>query len=69
MSNQTYRQKIEPNPKDNRKTFVLEGRLVFKANDIIDAFTQLAVHFDRLANEVDAQVALDGTDIKIEPIT
>jgi len=47
------------------RRFALEGRAIFYAEDIDDAFEKLAKHF---ANPPDSDLFMGGTDIHIHPI-
>lgn len=45
--------------------FELQGRLVFEATDIADAFQKLAEHFTTLARGQDSDIPLVGTDLRV----
>ena len=63
--NQNFRQKVESKLEDKRRLFILKGQLVFKADDIDDAFVQLAGHFKGIMLDRGNDIALVGTDISI----
>jgi hypothetical protein len=48
--------------------FELQGRIVFEAEDIPDAFRRLAAHFTALADDQESDLPLIGTDVKVREL-
>lgn len=51
-----------------KKTFILQGKMIFEAEDIYDAFMKMSKHFKSLANGGEGIFLFPGTDILIEPL-
>lgn len=50
------------------KRYELLGRLVFEADDIVDAYIRLGEHFTALAHGHESSVALTESHVKIRPV-
>lgn len=48
--------------------FELTGRIIFEAEDTLDAFRLLAAHFTALADGRDTDLPLVGTNVKVKPL-
>ncbi len=48
--------------------FELTGRIVFEADDTLDAFRLLAAHFGALAEGKESELPLVGTNVKVKPV-
>ena len=46
--------------------YELVGRIVFKANDLLDAFKKLSEHFEKLSEGQDSDLPVGGTDVKLK---
>ena len=50
------------------KKYELLGRLVFEADDIVDAYIRLGEHFTALAHGHESSTAMPESHIKIRPV-
>lgn len=48
--------------------YELSGRIIFEAEDTLDAFRLLAAHFTALADGRDSDLPLVGTSVKMKPV-
>ncbi len=48
--------------------YELAGRIVLEAEDTLDAFRRLAAHFTALADGVESDLPLIGTNVRLKPV-